>query len=131
MKIPFLIALFSLFVVLSADAACPLRDLDCMDNLRDVQILYEQWPDEDCSCDRCTDLDGNRRTGSDYFTLLGLDWPVGDLPLVINEFMASNSSSHRDPRGQYDDRIEIYNGGDYQIDLGGMYVGKDDCNCCR
>lgn len=125
MRILFLIAFVSLLVVLSADAACPLRDLDCMDNLRDVQILYAQWPDEDWSCDCCTDFDENRRIGGDDFTLLGLDWPVGELPLVINEFMASNSSSHRDPQGQYDDWIEIYNDGDYQIDLGGMYLTDD------
>jgi hypothetical protein len=31
------------------------------------------------------------------------------IPLVINEFMASNSSSARDPQGEYDDWIEIHN----------------------
>jgi hypothetical protein len=29
--------------------------------------------------------------------------------LVINEFMAANTSNARDPQGQYDDWIEIYN----------------------
>jgi hypothetical protein len=45
-----------------------------------------------------------------------------DIPLVINEFMASNNSSEMDPQGQYDDWIEIYNYGSYAIDIGGMYV---------
>ncbi|MHC4439477.1 MAG: CotH kinase family protein, partial [Planctomycetota bacterium] len=45
-----------------------------------------------------------------------------DIPLVINEFMASNNSSVTDPQGQYDDWIEIYNHGPYAIDIGGMYM---------
>jgi hypothetical protein len=44
------------------------------------------------------------------------------LPLVINEFMASNNSSARDPQGQYDDWVEIYNYGSDAIDMGGMYL---------
>jgi len=44
------------------------------------------------------------------------------LPLVINEFMASNSSSAQDPQGQYDDWIEIYNFGTDAIDLDGMHL---------
>ena len=45
-----------------------------------------------------------------------------DIPLVINEFMASNNGSETDPQGQYDDWIELYNQGADAIDLGGMYV---------
>ena len=48
-----------------------------------------------------------------------------DIPLVINEFEASNSSSAQDPQGQYDDWIEIYNYGDDAIDLEGMYLTDD------
>ena len=48
-----------------------------------------------------------------------------DIPLVINEFMASNNSSETDPQGQYDDWIEIYNHGPYAIDIGGMYITDD------
>ncbi|MHC4242710.1 MAG: CotH kinase family protein, partial [Planctomycetota bacterium] len=36
--------------------------------------------------------------------------------------MASNSSSARDPQGQYDDWIEIYNYGSVAIDIGGFYL---------
>ncbi|MHC4536592.1 MAG: lamin tail domain-containing protein, partial [Planctomycetota bacterium] len=42
--------------------------------------------------------------------------------LVINEFMASNNSSARDPQGQYDDWIEIYNFGSDAVDIGGCYL---------
>ena len=44
------------------------------------------------------------------------------IPLVINEFMASNNTVIRDPQGQYDDWIEIYNYGADAIDTGGMYL---------
>ncbi|MDT8302279.1 MAG: lamin tail domain-containing protein, partial [Sedimentisphaerales bacterium] len=44
------------------------------------------------------------------------------LPLVINEFIASNSSSAQDPQGQYDDWIEIHNYGSDAIDIGGFYL---------
>jgi hypothetical protein len=45
--------------------------------------------------------------------------------LLINEIMASNSSSVVDPQGQYDDWIEIYNSGDKSVDVGGMYLTDD------
>jgi len=48
-----------------------------------------------------------------------------DMPLVINEFMASNNSIETDPQGQYDDWIEIYNHGSFAIDIGGMYMTDD------
>ena len=45
--------------------------------------------------------------------------------LVINEFMASNSSSIQDPQHQYDDWIEIHNFGSSPINVGGMYLTDD------
>jgi len=50
------------------------------------------------------------------------DRPVS---LVINEFMASNSSFIQDSEGQYDDWIEIHNSGTEAIDTGGMYLTDD------
>ena len=41
------------------------------------------------------------------------------IPLVINEFMASNDSIIQDPQGQYEDWVEIYNYGTGAIDLAG------------
>ncbi|MHC4533932.1 MAG: lamin tail domain-containing protein, partial [Planctomycetota bacterium] len=48
-----------------------------------------------------------------------------EVPLVINEVMASNSSSIEDPQGEFDDWIEIYNYGNDAIDIGGMYLTDD------
>ena len=47
------------------------------------------------------------------------------MPLVINEFMASNSDFQPDPQGEFDDWIEIYNYGTSAIDMGGMYLTDD------
>ncbi|MHC4537985.1 MAG: hypothetical protein ACYS6K_28995, partial [Planctomycetota bacterium] len=44
------------------------------------------------------------------------------IPLVINEFLASNNSAAMDPQDQYDDWIEIYNFGTDAIDLDGMHL---------
>jgi len=42
--------------------------------------------------------------------------------LYINEFMASNGSTVRDEYGEYDDWIEIRNGGNLPVDVGGLYI---------
>jgi len=47
---------------------------------------------------------------------------AADTSLVINEFMASNSSNEQDPQGQYEDWIEIHNYGADAINMGGMYL---------
>ena len=45
--------------------------------------------------------------------------------LVINELMASNDSSFTDESGEYDDWLELYNGTELPIDVGGMYLADD------
>ena len=66
-------------------------------------------------------------------TMLALTWisyligsaNAAEIPLVINELMASNNTSIQDPQGQYDDWIEIHNYGLDAIDIGGMYLTDD------
>jgi hypothetical protein len=48
-----------------------------------------------------------------------------DVPVVINELMASNNSSIQDPQGQYDDWIELFNSGSSPVHIGGMYLTDD------
>ncbi|MHC4740617.1 MAG: CotH kinase family protein, partial [Planctomycetota bacterium] len=43
-------------------------------------------------------------------------------PLVINEFMASNSMFMLDPQGEDDDWIEIHNVSEEAFDIGGLYM---------
>jgi hypothetical protein len=50
---------------------------------------------------------------------------AADVPVVINELMASNLSSFADPQGQYDDWVELYNAGDSPVDVGGFYLTDD------
>ena len=45
-----------------------------------------------------------------------------DYKLVINEYLASNDACCADENGEFDDWFEIYNYGDKDVDLGGMYV---------
>ncbi len=48
-----------------------------------------------------------------------------DYKLVINEFLASNDAVNTDENGEYDDWFEIYNYGEKDVDLAGMYVSDD------
>jgi len=42
--------------------------------------------------------------------------------VVINELLASNHQSVKDPQGQYDDWIELHNPTNVPVDVGGMYL---------
>ena len=46
--------------------------------------------------------------------------------LVINEIMASNFSEVADQDGEYDDWVELYNGGSSPINLSGFYLSDDE-----
>ena len=54
--------------------------------------------------------------------ILAANWNQGNLPLAINEVMASNTNTVKDPQNEYDDWIELFNAGDSAIDAGGMYL---------
>jgi len=45
--------------------------------------------------------------------------------LLINEFLASNTSTNEDENGEFDDWVELYNGTDAAIDIAGMYITDD------
>jgi len=48
-----------------------------------------------------------------------------DLPLYVNEIMASNNNTFTDDAGEYDDWIEVYNGGADAIYLGDKYLSDN------
>ena len=56
--------------------------------------------------------------------------PVDSVPegLVINEFMADNGVTIAGPDGTNPDWIELYNGGNASVNLGGMYLTDDLTN---
>jgi spore coat protein CotH len=49
-------------------------------------------------------------------------------PVVINEFMASNTSTLADPQGEYDDWIELRNVTDAAVSLTGRYLSDEPNN---
>ena len=51
--------------------------------------------------------------------------PLFGQNIYINEYLASNDACCTDENGEYDDFIEIYNGGTASVDLGGMYITDD------
>jgi len=42
--------------------------------------------------------------------------------LFINELLAKNDAAVPDNAGEYDDWLEVYNGNDFPVDLGGLYL---------
>ncbi|MFH1718007.1 MAG: dockerin type I domain-containing protein, partial [Planctomycetota bacterium] len=112
--LPVFCLLFSVFCLLSETGSvrgnCPPADLngDCRVDVGDLGVFAEQWlePSGTCSGKSCADLDGEDGVNLADFALLSRNWLEAGVPLVINEVMASNTSSTRDPQGQYDDWIE-------------------------
>jgi hypothetical protein len=103
-------------------------DGDCRVDFADLKILADRWLDTSCSAPDCeADLDGVPGVNMVDFALLAESWleDYSKKTLVINEFMAKNDGSIRDPQGDYDDWIEIYNYGDDTVDIGGMYLTDD------
>jgi spore coat protein CotH len=50
---------------------------------------------------------------------------ASNTPVVINEFMASNTSALPDPQGEYDDWIELHNVTSQAVDLTGRYLSDE------
>ncbi len=122
--------LFTLILTISLAgpvlAVRPKGDLngDCKVNFLDISVFAEQWlqPSDISSEPNYADLDGVGGVNMSDFALLTKHWHEVGNPLVINEFMASNSKCCMDPQGEYDDWIEIYNCGTYTINVDGMYL---------
>ncbi|HDQ99740.1 MAG TPA: T9SS type A sorting domain-containing protein [candidate division WOR-3 bacterium] len=65
------------------------------------------------------------RAEHEFFTL-----PVGG-DMVINELMALNETTVRDPYGEYDDWVELHNTSDTPVALGGWYLSDDSTRPTR
>lgn len=52
---------------------------------------------------------------------------VGKPPVtvVINEVLASNQAVNKDPQGQFEDWVELFNTSNNEVPLGGMYLSDD------
>ncbi|MFC1792646.1 lamin tail domain-containing protein [Planctomycetota bacterium] len=131
-RCPYIIRLLLLTHLLSISligyvhAGCPSGDLngDCRVDFQDLQVFTAQWlePSGSGAETNYADLDGVDGVNMSDLALVVRDWHMVGIPLVINEFMASNSNIILDPQGQYDDWIEIWNSGVDSIDIGGMFL---------
>jgi hypothetical protein len=137
MKITSLFLLiFFIFHAFSLAAICPQGDLngDCRVFWEDIIAFSGQWLDAgECEGEPvCANFDGLSGINLGDFEILASHWLEG-VPLVINEFMASNSRSSgiKDPQNEYDDWIEIYNFGSAPINLAGMYLTDDLANSTK
>lgn len=116
----------SISLIGSVHAGCPVGDFngDCLVDFLDLQIFTEQWlePSGTSVNMNYADLDGADGVNISDLAIWVKSWHQAGIPLVINEFMASNNGTLEDPQGQFDDWIEIWNSGLEPIDVGGMFL---------
>ncbi|UCG58868.1 MAG: CotH kinase family protein, partial [Phycisphaerales bacterium] len=114
----------------SVEGICPVGDLtgDCKVDSEDLRVLAEQWLGV---AETNADLNGDEQTGMADFALLAQNWRRTGIPLLINEFMASNASALSDEDGDSSDWIEIHNPTDRSIDLDNLYLTDDPCDLTK
>ncbi len=112
-------------------ANCPAGDLnnDCAVDLLDMQVLAERW----LALGSSADIDGNGQIGVSDFALLANSWRTKVAILVINEFMAVNTSEPPlakgellDEDGSSSDWIEIYNQTQTAVNAEGWYLTDNE-----
>lgn len=110
---------------------CPEGDIngDCGVDCGDLLEFSNQWLTtiEECPSPGCADLDDSNFVDLRDFSVFSGGWGEKVGPVVINEFMASNSNFYEDPdeSDEYPDWIEVYNVSRLEVDLGGMYLTDD------
>jgi len=102
-----------------------LGDLDGNNkvNWDDLVLFAAQWLGPVRSP---ADLNARDGVNTVDFAILAENWLEGEgAVLVINELLARNDLGITDPQGENDDWIEIYNAGEENINVGGMYLTDD------
>lgn len=71
------------------------------------------------------------RSQSALLVALSTSASVGFAEPLINEVMANNESTLADGQGEFDDWVEIYNGGNTPLDLSGYFLSDDAGDVAR
>ena len=117
---------------------CPEGDIDgdCVVSLTDLAVMAEQWLTyPDCEGAGCADLVEGSRVDLNDFEVIAQKWNKAVGPVVINEFMAENSSDYPyidpedwevfDETGDNVDWIELWNISDESVRMDGWYLTDD------
>lgn len=65
-----------------------------------------------------------------YLYKVGTGW-ANEVPVVINELLASNQNAETDEAGQYEDWIELYNNSAQAFDLSGYFLTDNPSNLAK
>jgi hypothetical protein len=113
MKIPVFVLLMTMSLTSVVKADCPVGDLngDCEVNVKDLQVLAEQWLEPSGGT---ADLNGDNEAGMADFALLAGNWHKMGPTVVINEI-------HYDPdvKTELVEFVELHNPGPADVDLSG------------
>ena len=108
-------------------------------DFKDVLTFSWQWLAPSCLDANCTaDLDGVNGVNMADFALLANNWQIIEPHVVINEFMASNTSQEPleegellDGNNESSDWIEIYNPTDTAVNLDDWYLTNSKSNLIK
>ena len=124
----------------SVVAGSQVGDLNrnCRVDFVDLRVLAEQWLS---AAGGSADLNGDDKVNTVDFALLAENWSKTEAPLVISEFMASNTSNRPplppregdllDEDGDSSDWVEIYNPTDKAINLDGWSLTDNKANLTK
>ena len=109
----------------ASDDICPVGDLnnDCEVNADDLVILVSSWLGDSGSIGN---INADDTVNLEDMALFTQHWLEKRGPVLINEFMASNSLTILDGNNESSDWIELYNLSAYPVDLAGWYLTDND-----
>lgn len=82
---------------------------------------FLRWEDQDGNT-LSSEMDYTLTLENDLTIVAVYDQSSGLVNVFINEFMASNTNTFADEKGDYDDWIELYNANDFAVDISGLYL---------
>ena len=114
----------------SPDITCPQGDItdDCVVDVEDLILLAEYWLTGPGSI---ADIEVSGNVNIKDLAAMASNWQSSKGPVVISEFMASNTATILDGNGESSDWIELFNMTNMPIDLDGLYLTDDKNNLTK